>query len=427
MRVRSLLVLSVLLGGCGGGSIDGDEASPVSGTTTSAGGAGSTTSAGGAGSKTSAGGAGGAGGATTTSAGGSFAAPLLDFFPIGVFSQPVHLMDAWKARGVDTMVQYESEGGTVDLATWSAEATKRGLHMIRKPGADLAADAANPLLLAFAQPDEPDIKQGDLPPASLAADYAAWKKAAPSVPVWLNFSGFDVLQTGAGDTACNGPGDGGDEACFPSYIATADWIANDLYPVAGMSSTDLSLVGKAIDKLAGWSAGRPQFAFVETSDQHAPWLGANARGPRADEVRAEIWDAVVHGARGVFYFPDQPFDGFQYDATPPDVATEITAQNALLHELGALLERPVDPTEGRVTKVSVDAPLEAGWRDGPEGAVVIVVNLSADPQPARTVKLEGPALPATGTALHEGRDVAIAGGAFTDDFAGHAVHVIRIE
>src|SRR4051794_31329383 len=83
--------------------------------------------------------------------------PSPDFFPIGVHSQPTTSFAKWKARGVNTMVQYESLNGAVSMDTWDAAAEAQGLYYIRWPGANPSNDLQKKNLLAWAQGDEPDL------------------------------------------------------------------------------------------------------------------------------------------------------------------------------------------------------------------------------------------------------------------------------
>ncbi|HEY3949386.1 hypothetical protein, partial [Phenylobacterium sp.] len=59
------------------------------------------------------------------------------FFVLGVWVQSVAQMDAWKARGVNTMVEVPQGH---DIAAWARAADQRGLYQIRHPSPDLAAD-----------------------------------------------------------------------------------------------------------------------------------------------------------------------------------------------------------------------------------------------------------------------------------------------
>jgi hypothetical protein len=125
---------------------------------------------------------------------------------------------------------------------------------------------------------------------------------------------------------------------YEGWSAGADWIANDIYPVSGYNHPDwVDLfqtpdppTGTVLDILREWSSGKPQYAFIEASQIY----GAPFRAPTAGEFRGQVWDAVIHGARGIFYFATGVNGD---DSVPADVAAEMTRQSANLSTLGPIL------------------------------------------------------------------------------------------
>jgi hypothetical protein len=339
-------------------------------------------------------------------------APTPPKFVVGVYMQPPDTFDVWRTRGVNTLVGYESRGGSISNKDWSDAAAAKGFFYFRKPNApDLAADAKDPNLLAWMHDDEPDVRKPPTDPSALQEHYAQWKKAGPNVPVFVNFSGGNVL---GGKTP---------KETYLEYMKAADWFGNDFYAVTGYNRPDwLWKVGAAVDRLREWSGGRPQFAFIETSEQRLPWTPKTTRGVTTDEFRAEVWHAVIHGARGVVYFPQQIGEGFKYDATPPRVALEMAKQNKRLSELGDVLAGEQNPA---TFKAEAASPLEVGWRVAAGRAYVIALNFSDDVAKGRAIKVSGPAPRAA--AMWEGRDVAVSGGVITDDFGPYEVHVYAVE
>ena len=59
-------------------------------------------------------------------------------FVVAVFSQPISSFPKWKARGINTLVSHEPEGGHVKKSDW--EAAKQKLQS--RPKAKNAAAAA---------------------------------------------------------------------------------------------------------------------------------------------------------------------------------------------------------------------------------------------------------------------------------------------
>jgi hypothetical protein len=263
-------------------------------------------------------------------------------FIIGVFSQPVSSFAKWRARGINTLVSHEPESGKMPKADWEAAAAAAGLFFMDYPGVLplMAAEGTQPYRLAWMQDDEPDLTRtpnastnpdGTTPAGYLKGRYDACKAANPSMPVFLNLAGPQFTSD-----AYKG------EKHLP-YIQAADWLAHDWYVKnKNFARYPVDLIGKAMDRLAAWSStgitatppvmtpgkGKPQFVFIECSDQKI--AGALGRAPTPDEMEAEVNLAVARGAKGIIYFPQRPPPGFMFDAMTPDLVTRMTAINAKL-------------------------------------------------------------------------------------------------
>lgn len=282
-------------------------------------------------------------------------------FMVGVWSQPSYSFAKWRARGVNTMISFESLSGTVPFASWRRELERRDLYAIRAPRGDLATDGRDPRLLAWMHPDQPDIAKNDTDPSELAADYRRWKRAAPRVPVFVNLCGPCI-------SGSNHP-----KQRYQAWMRAADWVSNDFYPVSlgrpdwldlGASGSPPPRIGMVLDTLADWSRRKPQIQIVESSKQNS-----DARSVTRAELRGSIWHAVIHGATGVAYFP-QSFDGgFKFDSTPPGVAAEMTKTNRLLARLGPVLL-------SRGGQVGVQRPFEKAVRFYMGRRYEILLNLS---------------------------------------------------
>lgn len=365
------------------------------------------------------------------------AAPLTGmpdtYFPIGVFYQPANAYGTtsftqWKARGVNTLVGWEQQGTdaqgnpTVSIDQWSQAATNAGLYMMRQPrdGAAIANDAADPNVIAYLQPDEPDGR--GIGPDVLTANYAQWQAGGGGKPVLLNFDGSRVL--GMQGTL--------KQADYQAMAAGADWLAQDIYPVTGWNSpNDLKMVGRATSTLSGWVNPKPVFAYIETSNQrlfsatNPEW---NVRGPTSSEMRFEIWDALIHGAKGVMYFP-QSFNGFRYDATPIDNVAEMARQNTIITSLAQVLNAD-DPTDQYALSFDQDpqhkGALEAMVKTYNGVTYIMAVNALSDAQDA--LYDFSSLVPADSTlqVLGEGRTVMLNGTVFEDQFAGYGLHIYAL-
>jgi hypothetical protein len=352
--------------------------------------------------------------------------PPSDFFPVGVFLQPVGTFDTWKARGVNTVVDFAPTSQS--LETWNAAAVARGLYMIRAPRANPAQDVNEKYLLAWSQPDEPDYK--NIPASTLTASYAAMKKADPQRPVYMNFAGTMVLN----------PHDSVNQAQYQQYMQAADWVANDIYPITAwnhpewidfskpLKQNDPYSIGSrmnpgiAVDTLRGWSMGKKQMAYIETSWQDLNSPAAAPRGVTPDELRGEVWDAIIHGAKGIVYFPQRVgATVFMDDNTPADVAAEITRQDALIKALGAVLNAGNDATDNRVAFNNPD--LEGTWRDLNGKRYLFVLNMSSQTLTGINFTTAGLSNLSQLQVFNEPRSEQLVGGMINDTFTPYQLHV----
>jgi hypothetical protein len=343
---------------------------------------------------------------------GTTPASLRRFFPIAVDFQPPSLFSTWKSRGINTVIRVPS--GT-DLEAWTRAANALGLKMIRGPRPNPALDNAEPNLLAFAGPDEPEAT--GCGHACIGAQYSSLKRAAPSKPYFVNLAGYSVLFTGAPRDVhqCNGPGDSsGGITCLTQYIARTDWVSHDVYPVN--SNLPLGMLGTTLDRLRMWSGRRPQFAYIEASD-----YDQDGSAPSPAQLRGEIWNAIIHGARGISYFVVDATDPTgRPDAVPANLVPEMRAQNARITQLAPVLQSPINPP---AVGVKAKGPLEYTWRQVGSTTFIIVLNQSAQFLSSATVKAFGVGVPPLVSVWGEGRARPTLGNGFTDSFGPYAVHV----
>jgi hypothetical protein len=338
-----------------------------------------------------------------------------DVFPIGVWTQPVNSFDKWKSRGVNTLIEYQGDGATIEQ--WSQAARDRGMYYIRRPLSNFYNDVGDQNLLAWALPDEPEITTR-YPAETLKGWIDGWKQADPNRPIWVNFSGGWVLRWQG-----NRAGPGG----YKEYQDLVDWESSSIYPVTGWARPEehpgLDAPGRSIDQLEKWGGGDPQFAVLESSDQELPWIQQDIPAPTAGQFRAQVWDSIIRGARGVIYFPMSFKPSFKFDNTPPEIVAEMTATNAKIQSLAAVLQSDIDPPD---RGLEVDGPLEGTWRVKDGKTYYVVLNFS-NQTVTKNVTLQGIGAVSSAVVHGEGRTVALnAGGTLTDTFAPYSVHVYQV-
>jgi hypothetical protein len=138
-------------------------------------------------------------------------------------------------------------------------------------------------------------------------------------------------------------------ATIPNYTSTNQGVALDRQ-IAW--STD-----------ATWTSGKPAMTFIGTSEIVRDVTPA----PTESEFNVQAWSSVIHGATGVIYFPVQLPDaqgqGWQFDATPPDLVDALTSFD---HEIAAIDDIVIDPTSGARTEYTVfrSSPMNTGTATG---------------------------------------------------------------
>jgi hypothetical protein len=224
-------------------------------------------------------------------------------------------------------------------------------------GYDMAA--ADPYLVAWAHPDEPDLNRADqigkvpdavlvkqiyypvgstVPgatpaphpscigwtlPSVLAERYARWKAKAPNVPVLVNVNGQNLTSGYYADGRWHKP-----------YFDASDAGSTDLHvDNAGGGNWPLYYLALAIDRLARWHRGGIRDCYIECSDEVLDDVegGGPLRGPTPDEQSTQVWLALGHGIRRLWYFPQRigkTGSKFAYWNIAPANADRMRADNA---------------------------------------------------------------------------------------------------
>ena len=293
---------------------------------------------------------------------------------LGVDAQSPATFDKVKAIGANTLIRFDpGPQKNITLEAWMNEARRKELFYIVQGTVFFSDKHPKPnltdsQLIAIAQDDEPDLNRwhngqdnplrvaegrfkGWTKPEILAELYADWKKRAPKIPVIVNFAGQHVSNAWYVDGAGHKP-----------YIDATDWVSFDWYVRNNNADRYLiNFVGWTMDKLTKWSENKPQFAYIECSDQvlDGDAKGGIGRGPTPAETTTQIWHALAHGAKGVWLFPQRIRGGFDYWAITPENETAIKDTFALIKKHDLLLaegtrvlkeEFPANPTHNDPAK-----------------------------------------------------------------------------
>ncbi len=361
-----------------------------------------------------------------------------DYFPLAVWLQAPKNAPRYKALGINLYIGLW-RGPTADQL---ADLKKHGMPVVCAQNAYAKAHLDESIIVGWMHGDEPDNAQPlgkgkgygpPIPPAQIEADYERLRKTDPSRPVVLNL-GQGVAWDGwrGRGVRSNHPED------YPKYIRGCDIASFDIYPAVHSSPAvagKLWYVARGMDRLRGWSEGRK----VVWSCIECTHISNKAVKPTPEQVRAEVWMAIVHGARGLIYFCHQFQPRFIEAGLLADeeMAKAVGAINRQVQSLAAAINGPVVAGEVRVEAepATVSADLGKAMKTGPialtvrrHGGATYVFAVRMEGAPAKaTFHVRGLPDGARVTVLGEDRAIESRGGAFRDAFAGHAVHLYRID
>ena len=97
----------------------------------------------------------------------------------------------------------------------------------------------------------------------------------------------------------------------------------------------MEFVARGVERLREWTGGaKPVWSCIECTHIENAQLK-----PTPDQVRSEVWMALIRGARGLIYFVHQFKPTFQEAALleDPEMLSAVTAINQQIHQLAPVL------------------------------------------------------------------------------------------
>ena len=236
------------------------------------------------------------------------------------------------------------------------------------------------------------------------ADLYGPPEALPFHPPWQQTKRVTFL-TLSGHVYSGSAGIPGGRGVYPKFIARADMIGFDLYPLQVWCRRDaFPAVYEAQRELAALAGPRATYQWIEVGRMEF-CNGRPDLDPTPLTIRAETWLAIAGGARGIGYFPDH---------WQPPVAQAITQLNTEISALGpALLARALPATASA-------GPVRVGARRFNGATYVIAVNTSWRRVTA-TVGVAG--LRGVARAFGENRALTVRSGGIRDGFGPLQAHV----
>lgn len=279
-----------------------------------------------------------------------------NFFPIAVWAQDPANASAYRDIGINMYISIH-EGLNQEKLELLKKANMKVIAHLNNFG---LTQLNEPLIYAWMHGDEPDNAQRNrienkwdpcLDPADVIRDYESIKKKDPSRPVYLNVGRGVAYTNWVGRGTCRGRTD-----MYMidnnGYLKGCDIASFDIYPVNSSEEEvhgKLWYVAKGIDSLQKWSNyTKPAWCWIETTR-----ISERAkRKPTPDEVYAEVWMAIIHGAKGFGYFCHS-FVGKTDDAAllhDAEMLAKVKEINAQVTALAPVLNSP--DVEGYASVVS---------------------------------------------------------------------------
>jgi len=259
-------------------------------------------------------------------------------------------------------------------------------------------------------------------PEEVLEHYRRIKAADSSRPVFMTLTGYFHPHFSKWSEAQRA-------ALYPRYIAAADVVGYDIYPIYGWNKPEwIHLVHDATALLGRLAGPRPVYAWIETS------RGGQYTGPlerqhevRPEHIRAEIWMAVCRGATAIGYFTHVWKPSYRQFGVPEENRLALREINQQITRLAPAIL--ADEPAARPTIHSPEgAKLDLMARAFEGDLYLFAVNYDERRlKTAASVSIAGLHAGRTIEVVDEDRTIRSVEGGFTDTFGPLAVHIYRVE
>jgi len=344
------------------------------------------------------------------------------FFPVGVWLQSPARAPKYRTMGVNTFVGLwhgPTEGQLAELS-------KQGMYVITEQNVVGLNSVNRGIIKGWMQSDEPDNAQVSIrglspygpciPAVEVARRSDAMKQRDPTRPVLINFGRGVADPFWPGRGTCTG-----DQSYYDAAILGADILSFDIYPVGSDTphvKGRLDYVARGVSNLVRRALpGQSVWTAIETTALDP------TRPPNPDEVRAEVWMALIHGAAGIVYFVHEWAPSFREDGIfrHPEIVHEVANINRTIASLAPVLNSRDLPAR---IAVSSSAPIATMVKQRDDVLYVFAVAMQNQPSTLR-VAIRG-LRDTKVVVLDEGRTITISSEVLEDAFAGYAVHLYKI-
>lgn len=351
-----------------------------------------------------------------------------DFFPIGVWLQNPTNAAAYKKNGINMYVGIH--GGLDQIK----------LDLLKKAEMKVICDQNNfgranlnePLIYAWMHGDEPDNAQLNtttkkydpcIDPEIIIQNFNQLKKNDSSRPVYLNLGRGVAVTNWIGRGTCTG-NTNMYKISHNGYLKACDIASFDVYPVnsEGAVKDSLWYVAKGIDSLLQWSDhSKPVWCWIETTSIDEK----SARKPTPQEVKSEVWMALIHGASGFGYFCHSFYPTFEEAGLLHDknMIKAVKAINQQVNSLAPVLNSATTTDFASVTSSNISVPVDIMTKKHAGSNYIFAVAMRPGNTHATFDLKKGKKVEVVG----ENRTISIKNGKFNDYFSDHSVHLYKIK
>jgi hypothetical protein len=354
--------------------------------------------------------------------------PNSNYFPIAVWLQNPTRAAEYKANGVNMFVGLWNDLDQSQLDYLRAA----NMKVICAQNSFGLGHLNDTIIYAWMHGDEPDNAQWNkttqkydpcIDPKIIIKDYESIKNKDPSRPVYLNVGQGVAYLNYIGRGACSGNIDSY-KVSTNGYLKGCDIGSFDIYPVNSEYKeikNNLWYIAKGVDSLKSWSNhSKPVWCWIETTRISKQ----GERKPTAQEVKSEVWMALIHGVKGFGYFchsfsPTSDEAALLHDINMMNAVKEINLQvtslafvlnsNDLLGYATASSSNSLVPIDMMIKKQGKSNYIFAvAMRNGETTATITVTS-------GTNVEVLG-----------ENRSIHIVKGKFNDSFSSYGVHLYKI-
>jgi hypothetical protein len=179
-----------------------------------------------------------------------------------------------------------------------------------------------------------------------------------------------------------------------------------------------------VERLRTW-AGPERLAWNCIECTH---ISNVAKKATPEQVRSEVWMALIHGSRGLIYFVHQFKPTFREAALldDPEMLAGVTTINRRIRELAPVLNSPTVSDAATITSSDSNVPIASMMKRHNGAIYLFTVNMRDRPARSTFAMRDLPAKSAV-EVLDESRKITANHGEWSDDFIGYAVHLYRIQ